>query len=65
MKGLIAAHACLKIEFTEGDKCHNLMSWLIYALSETINCFLSVYCFMVVGKKFHVWSDSFAYSLFS
>ena len=24
----IAPHACLKIEFTEGDKCHNLMSWL-------------------------------------
>ena len=25
----MAAHARLKIEFTEGDKCHNLMSWLI------------------------------------
>ena len=25
----IAAHACLKIEFTEGNKCHNLMSRLI------------------------------------
>ena len=24
----IAAHACLKIEFTEGDKCHNLMRGL-------------------------------------
>ena len=24
----IAAYACLKIEFTEGDKCHNLMSRL-------------------------------------
>ena len=24
----IAVHACLKIEFTEGDKCHNLMSRL-------------------------------------
>ena len=22
----IVAHVCLKIEFTEGDKCHNLMS---------------------------------------
>ena len=26
----IAAHACLKNEFTEGDKYHNLMSRLIY-----------------------------------
>ena len=26
----IAAHACLKIESTEGDKCHNLMSRLIF-----------------------------------
>ena len=27
-------HACLKIEFTEGDKCHNLMSWFISSLWE-------------------------------
>ena len=26
----MAVHACLKIEFTEGDKCHNLMSRLNY-----------------------------------
>ena len=25
----MAAHARLKNEFTEGEKCHNLMSWLI------------------------------------
>ena len=24
----IAVHACLKTEFTEGEKCHNLMSRL-------------------------------------
>ena len=24
----MAAHARLKNEFTEGEKCHNLMSWL-------------------------------------
>ena len=27
----MAAHACLKNEFTKDEKCHNLMSWL--------NCF--------------------------
>ena len=26
-------HACLKFEFTEGDKCHNFMSRLILLLS--------------------------------
>ena len=26
---LEAAHACLKNEFTEDEKCHNLMRWLI------------------------------------
>ena len=25
----MAAHACLKNEFTEDEKCHNLMSWLL------------------------------------
>ena len=25
----MAVHACLKNEFTEAEKCHNLMSWLI------------------------------------
>ena len=25
----MAAHACLKNEFTEDEKYHNLMSWLI------------------------------------
>ena len=24
----MAAHACLKIDFMESDKCHDLMSWL-------------------------------------
>ena len=24
----MAAHACLKNEFTEDEKCHNLMGWL-------------------------------------
>ena len=24
------AHACLKNEFTEDEKCHNFMRWLIY-----------------------------------
>ena len=26
----MAAHVCLKKEFTEDEKCHNLMTWLIY-----------------------------------
>ena len=26
----MAAHARLKNEFTEDEKCHNLISWLIY-----------------------------------
>ena len=26
----MAAHARLKNEFTEDEKCHNLMSWLIF-----------------------------------
>ena len=26
----MVAHACLKNEFKEDEKCHNLMSWLIY-----------------------------------
>ena len=30
----MAAHARLQIENTEGDKCHNLMSWLISYLWE-------------------------------
>ena len=29
----MAAHACLKNEFTEDEKYHNLMSWLIWASS--------------------------------
>ena len=29
----MAAHARLTNEFTEDEKCHNLMSWLIYKLS--------------------------------
>ena len=29
----MAAHACLKNEFTEDEKCHNLMSWLIFRLT--------------------------------
>ena len=28
----MAAHACLKNEFTEDEKCHNLMRWLKYFL---------------------------------
>ena len=38
----MAAHARLKIEFTEGDKCHNLMSRLIFNL-----IFLDVRCLQV------------------
>ena len=30
----MAAHARLKNEFTEDEKCHNLMSWLIFLLTE-------------------------------
>ena len=26
----MAAHACLKNEFTEDEKCQNLMRWLIF-----------------------------------
>ena len=28
----MAAHACLKNEFTEDEKCHNLMRWLIVCI---------------------------------
>ena len=28
----MAVHACLKCEFTEDEKYHNLMRWLIYSL---------------------------------
>ena len=31
----MAVHARLKNEFTEDEKCHNLMSWLIYFTSKT------------------------------
>ena len=34
----IAMYACLKIEFTEGDKCHNLMSRLISEQSHEKAC---------------------------
>ena len=32
----IAAHACLKTEFTEGDKCHNPMGWLKYGYATSL-----------------------------
>ena len=41
----IAAHACLKIKFTEGNKCHNLMSRLI-----SDNCKLN---WSVASEKFN------------
>ena len=33
----MAAHARLKTEFTEDEKCHNLMSWLICWEETTIS----------------------------
>ena len=38
----MAVHAHLKNEFTEDEKYHNLMRWLINVLSESfkINCYL-------------------------
>ena len=33
----MAAHACLKNEFTEDEKYHNLMRWLIYILQKKQN----------------------------
>ena len=30
---LMAVHACLKNEFTEGEKCQNLMGWIICKFS--------------------------------
>ena len=58
----IAAHACLKIEFTEGDKCHNLMSRLInndifnlvYQVCKQLSFFAKMYCML---KKFLLICD--------
>ena len=33
----MAAHARLKNEFTEDEKCHNLMSWLILLLANALS----------------------------
>ena len=32
----MAAHARLKNEFTEDEKCHNLMNWLIWLNNEDV-----------------------------
>ena len=32
----MAAHARLKNEFTEDEKCHNLMSWLIFSFQSKV-----------------------------
>ena len=37
----IAAHAYLKIEFTEGNKCHNLMNRLKYPYNIIADAFMS------------------------
>ena len=34
----MAAHARLKNEFTEDEKCHNLMIWLIYVIVVLMSC---------------------------
>ena len=34
----MAAHVCLKSEFTKDEKCHNLMRWLNYA--DILKCYL-------------------------
>ena len=36
-------HARLKNEFTEDDKCHNLMSWLIYGIFSVCLNFSNIY----------------------
>ena len=46
----IAAHACLKNEFTEEKKCHNMMSWLKYMFA----------CSVAVYTKHHCEIDAFA-----
>ena len=37
----MAAHARLKTEFTEDEKCHNLMSWPIWVVMTCINLWFS------------------------
>ena len=44
----MAAHVRLKNEFTEDEKCHHLMRWLVLFLLKTNQCrrqlFLSLFC---------------------
>ena len=42
----MATHACLKIEFTEGDKCHNFMSRLIYHLIYSLTALIGFFEFV-------------------
>ena len=41
----MAAHARLKNEFTEDEKCHNLMTWLICRSTSSMGLFKSKECF--------------------
>ena len=48
----MAAHACLKNEFTEDENYHNLMSWLIYVKVQTEGSHRQDYSFVTKGDLF-------------
>ena len=42
----LAAHVRLKDEFTEDEKCHNLMRWLILPFVVQVMVFIFPVCFL-------------------
>ena len=51
----MAAHACLKNEFTEDEKYHNLMSWLKYNIEELL-LFIPIHALSLI-KALHTFSS--------
>ena len=48
----MASHACLKSEFTEDEKSHNLMRWLNYARCFG-ECFMKRFC--LCAQTMRIW----------
>ena len=59
----MAAHACLKNEFTEDEKCHNLMRWLNACFSLFCCCCFCEPKFSQISHKFITKALNFLTSL--
>ena len=51
MKGLTKNHARLNNEFTEDEKCHNLVSWLIFCQSYINEPCHDIMVFFILRKR--------------